>query len=161
MRNKQDGSILVQIQQYTEDIIKLHEHGHQRIMQRLKLDWIRQGDDNSRFFFASLKTRQNRKLIKFLQKDDGELVTDQHSIEMEIMNFYKGLMGDSMNCIKQIDVEAMRGGSQVQIEQQEFLVSKVSSKEIEEALKGIGDCKSPGIDGYNSKIFKNCWQIMK
>lgn len=161
MSNRQDSSILSQIQQYTEDIIRLHEHEHHRIKKRLKLDWIRQGDDNSRFFFASLKAKQNKNTIKFLQKDDGDLITDQHSIETEIMHFYKGLMGDKQNIIKQIDVEAMRGGNQVPFEQQEYLVSKVTSKEIEEALKDIGDCKSPGIDGYSSKNFKNCWQIMK
>ena len=40
-------------------------------------------------------------------------------------------------------------------------MSKVTVKEIEYALHGIGDLKAPGEDGYNVKIFEVCWSFIK
>lgn len=42
-----------------------------------------------------------------------------------------------------------------------MLVSKITVEEIEKALQGIGDLKSPEVDGYGSKFFKYCWHIVK
>lgn len=40
-------------------------------------------------------------------------------------------------------------------------MSKVTVKEIEDALHGIGDLKAPGEDGYGAKFFKVCWSFIK
>lgn len=33
--------------------------------------------------------------------------------------------------------------------------------ETDLALKGIGDDKAPGLDGFNALFFKNSWHIIK
>lgn len=40
-------------------------------------------------------------------------------------------------------------------------MSKVTVKEIEYALHGIGDLKAPGEDGCGAKFFKVCWSFIK
>lgn len=40
-------------------------------------------------------------------------------------------------------------------------MSKVTVKEIEDALHGIGDLKAPGEDGCGAKFFKVCWSFIK
>ena len=47
------------------------------------------------------------------------------------------------------------------MEQRQFLVAPVSDQEILKALNGIGDLKSPGIDGYGAKFFKSSWDTIK
>ncbi|XP_058739151.1 uncharacterized protein LOC131611041 [Vicia villosa] len=159
--NRQDPSIIERIKQLSNDINMIHEHEYSRMRQRTKLNWIRQGDDNSKFFFAYLKTRQNKSCIKFLQKENGDIITEQNDLENEVMDFYGSLMGDRVRHIQHIDIAAMREGKQLDMDQQMELTCQVTIPEIEAALKGIGDYKSPGIDGFNAKLFKKCWPFMK
>lgn len=42
-----------------------------------------------------------------------------------------------------------------------MLTASVMEKEIVTALKGIGDTKSPRIDGYRSYFFKKAWNIIR
>ncbi|XP_058760304.1 uncharacterized protein LOC131633624 [Vicia villosa] len=77
------------------------------------------------------------------------------------MDFYGSLMGDRVRSIQHIDVAAMREGIQLDMDQKHFLTSHIIVKEIESALKDIGDNKSSGIDGFNAKLFKHCWHFMK
>lgn len=131
------------------------------LMQRAKVDWIRKGDGNNSFFHAIIKSRNNRRNIYMLQKTDGTLLENQSEIEDEIMDFYKKLMGTEDSQLHHIDIDAMRNGKQVNMEQRRYLVSNITEQDIERALKGIGDDKSPGIDGFGAKFFKASWCIVK
>ncbi|XP_058754826.1 uncharacterized protein LOC131627957 [Vicia villosa] len=96
-----------------------------------------------------------------LAKDDGTILTMQPDLEQEVLDFYKNLMGTANNTLNRIDVQVMRSGKQVSMEKRLMLVNKVTVQEVEDALKGIGDTKSPGIDGYGAYFFKACWGIIK
>ncbi|XP_058784180.1 uncharacterized protein LOC131658948 [Vicia villosa] len=161
INNRQNHILIERIKQLSIDINTIHEHEESRMRQRTKLNWIRQGDDNSKFFFAYLKARQNKSCITFLQQENGEILTEQNDLEKEVLDFYGSLMGDRARRIQHIDISAMREGSQLRLDQQIDLTCQVTIPEIEAALKGIGDYKSPGIDGFNAKIFKKCWPFMQ
>ncbi|XP_058776902.1 uncharacterized protein LOC131651247 [Vicia villosa] len=110
MLNRNDGCLLESIKGLSADLIKYHEYEVARLAQRTKINWIRGGDENSKFFFAYLKARQNKNSINFLQLENGDIIEDQKGIEREVMRFYGSLMGDCSMNIKHIDVEAMREG---------------------------------------------------
>ncbi|CAK8567987.1 unnamed protein product [Lathyrus sativus] len=55
----------------------------------------------------------------------------------------------------------MREGPHLTREQRLPLTTPVNEEEILNALKGIGDLKSPGIDGYGAKVFKASWNIIR
>ncbi|XP_058777040.1 uncharacterized protein LOC131651391 [Vicia villosa] len=109
------------VKQLSEELIKLHNHEEARLIQRTKINWIRQGDENSHFFYAYLKSRQNRNCIKYLQRDSGDIVSGQSDMEKEVMDFYSSLMGDSAKSIKYINIEAMREGKQLEVHHKLFL----------------------------------------
>lgn len=131
------------------------------MLQRTKIDWLRKGDGNDAFFHAYLKSRQEAKRMNILQRANGSHITDQHLIETEVMDFYNNLMGKSDQHIQHIDVEAMRMGNQIKVKKREMLVKQVTMKEIEDALKGMGDLKAPGLDCYDATFYKSCWHIIK
>ncbi|KAH1233546.1 Short-chain dehydrogenase TIC 32, chloroplastic [Glycine max] len=155
--NNMNGHRIDRVRKLTKDVINLNEMEEKMLMQRAKVDWIRKGDGNNSFFHAIIKSRNNRRNIYMLQKTDGTLLENQSEIEDEIMDFYKKLMGTEDSQLHHIDIDAMRNGKQVNMEQRRYLVSNITEQDIERALKGIGDDKSPGIDGFGAKFFKASW----
>ncbi|XP_058757171.1 uncharacterized protein LOC131630409 [Vicia villosa] len=141
--NQRKGQYMDAIKKCTDDLVKWNDMEEKSMQQRTKLNWIKMGDDNSAYFHAYLKTRGNAKHIQFLQTVDGNMLTEQDQIEEEFLQLYKGLMGRAENSLTHIDIEAMRGGKQITSDQSNMLIGQVTIAEIEEALKGIGDQKSP------------------
>lgn len=70
------------------------------------------------------------------------------------------LMGQKEKWLEGINTEVMRNGPQLNKDQIDLLIAPVTDKEIKMALDGIGDNKSPGIDGYDVKFFKVAWHIL-
>lgn len=96
-----------------------------------------------------------------IKRSDGTISSEQNDIEVEVMEFYKNLMGKASQNLTHTDVTAMRRGEQLSIDQRKFLIIQFTNKEIQAALQGIGDLKSPGVDGFGSKFFKASWHTIK
>lgn len=128
---------------------------------KTKIEWLKLGDGNNSYFHASLKTKKMAKSMNMLYKNDGTVITNQDDLAHNVIDFYSSLMGTAADNISHVDIVAMRAGPQLSFEQRGGLMKPVSDKEVEEALKGIGDLKSPGIDGFGSKFFKASWHIVK
>lgn len=134
---------------YTKELVKWNEV-EEKILQRTKIKWFKMGDRNNAFFHAYLKVKGNANSMQFFHKEDGTVVTTQKDIEDEFFRLYRNLMGKANNKTIHIDVEAMRKGKQIGMYHSNLLISQVTNDEIVEALKGIGDQISPGVDVYGS-----------
>lgn len=60
-----------------------------------------------------------------------------------------------------MDIDAIRREPLLSYEKANSLILPVTESEVWQALKGIGDCKAPGVDGYNASFFKQSWMIIK
>jgi hypothetical protein len=56
-----------------------------------RIDWLKAGDRNTRFFHAKAKQRSRVNKILHLKHVDGSLCTIPEDIEEMTTNFYKGL----------------------------------------------------------------------
>ncbi|CAK8533160.1 unnamed protein product [Lathyrus sativus] len=145
----------------TEEVIELNEIEWKILQQREKIDWIRKGDGNNHYLYAAVKTKHHSTCLSNLRRSDGRHLSDQNDIEEEVMVFYKNLMGKEDTNINHIDIEAMRMGKQLNLEQREYLTRNITEDDIFKALRGIGDLKAPGLDGYGAKFFKASWTTIK
>ncbi|XP_058726138.1 uncharacterized protein LOC131597458 [Vicia villosa] len=150
-----------EIKRITEEIIHWNTIEESIMQQRTKIDWLIKGDGNTAFFHAYLKSKNRAKGMWCLQNSNSDVLTNQEDIEKEVMDFYTNLMDTQSRELEQIDIDAMRRGNQVSMEQRAYLVSPITLKEVEDALKGIGDLKSPGVDGYGAKFSKASWKTIK
>ncbi|XP_058755938.1 uncharacterized protein LOC131629159 [Vicia villosa] len=149
------------MQECTEKVIALNELEEKILKQRSKIEWLKLGDGNNSYFHATIKAKHTAKGMHILHKDDGTVITNQNEIEQTLVDFYKGLMGTAARDIIQVDISALREGPQLTFEQRQRLVGPISEEEVTQALKGIGDLKSPGVDGFGAKFHRASWQIIK
>jgi hypothetical protein len=114
------------------------------LRQKAKIEWLKLGDGNNKYFHASIKAKQKQCELKTIYREDGTMVTTHEDIEQEVLHLYGNLTGKAETNLIGIDIVAMRDGPQITNDQREFLVAPVREDEILRALKSIGDLKALG-----------------
>ncbi|XP_058757587.1 uncharacterized protein LOC131630859 [Vicia villosa] len=145
--HKMDPNIIGIVKERTKAVIYWNEMEEKMMQQRTKIESIRLGDGNNAYLHAFLKSKHSSQRMSIIQKEDRTLPTTQDDIAQEVMDFYRKLMGQDSTRLHQVDIEALTAGSQFNKGKREMLVSKVTIEEIEKALQGNGELKSPGVDG--------------
>ncbi|CAK8574341.1 unnamed protein product [Lathyrus sativus] len=121
-----NNTLVEEAKKLTEEVISMNELEWKILQQRAKIDWIRKGDGNNHYFYAAIKGRQHTNCLTNLRTNDGRQLTAKPDIEEEVINFYKNLMGKDVDCMNYIDIEAMRMGKQLNMEQREHLTRPIS-----------------------------------
>lgn len=132
----------------------------QILQQKSKVEWLKLGDGNNSFFHATVKEKNKRIGIYQLEDSTGRLLTDLQEIENEVLSFYDGLICHTAPNLEGVNIVALRSGSQLDTTAQLSLIGPVFELEVVTVLKGIGDSKALGIDGFNANFFKYTWQVI-
>ena len=61
------------------------------IRQKLKVQWAKEGDANTRLFHRLLNARKSKNFISKIELDNGEVVTREEDIVREIVGFFERL----------------------------------------------------------------------
>ena len=142
-----------------ENIQKVKTDG---ILLRSKTQWIDQGERNSKYFLNLEKRNYNIKYIKKIVTADGSTVVTPNDILREQSRFYSNLytskllkQGDDalQNC-KFFNTNSI---SQLNIEEQHNLESKLTISDLTKALDTLPNNKSPGLDGFTTEFYKCFW----
>ncbi|KAJ8427052.1 hypothetical protein Cgig2_020910 [Carnegiea gigantea] len=123
--------------------------------QQCKLDWISNGDDCTKFFFAKAKQRKLATYIYSIQDAGGNQVKGFDQVGKVILPFYKQLLGKQTTTRSCIDRIVINAGSILSFEQQVAMCTEFSDKEIKETMFSIPNIESPGPNGYNSGFYKS------
>lgn len=78
-----------------------------------------------------------------------------------MVHFHEDLVDKSSPNLRHVDIVALTNDVQLQEFNKNQLIQPIQDPEIWEALKGIGENKAPGIDGFTSKFFKSTWEVTK
>lgn len=71
--------------------------------QKSRVDWLKLGDANTRFFHAYVKMRQSSNAIHRLVREDGTICLGQTNIKEEVRSFYSKLMGTAAEKLLMVD----------------------------------------------------------
>lgn len=129
--------------------------------QKSKAHWIVERDGNNKYFFNCMKARASTNNISMLKGENGTLLHKQTEIEIEILNYYKGLLGAAVETLPAVNLNIMRQGPSLSQQQQRDMCTKITMEEIEIDLFDINDNKTPWIDGFNAYFFKKTWRIVQ
>jgi hypothetical protein len=127
--------------------------------QRSRIEWLREGDRNTKFFHRKATWRKKKNTISKLKKDDGTYTDNVKEMGELTTKFFEDLY--TADC--DVEPEIIQNILEPQINQQmnEDLCKEFSEEEISNALFQIGPLKAPGADGFPARFFQRNWATLK
>ena len=130
--------------------------------QKSRINWIEEGERNTRFFDKStMKHRAHNRIIKLLDTQGEELKTHKE-MELVLLEHFKSIameiLTDRSHSIKHFTKNIPK---MVTREDNYNLNRPVTEEEVKEVIKEMHNGKAPGSDGFNVDFFKACWNIVK
>ncbi|KAL0408773.1 UNVERIFIED_CONTAM: putative mitochondrial protein [Sesamum radiatum] len=129
--------------------------------QRSKDLWLKEGDRNSRFFYAKASRRSQINSIRRLRNPDGTWTDSVEGVQQTIVEYFQSLFTSTRPLSDDIQrgVEALP--VVVDTNLAETLQQPFTEDEVKKALFLMSPLKSPGPDGLPPVFFHKFWHIVK
>ena len=147
------------------ELESLRNEKRKGMLVRSRAQWVDEGEKPTKYFCGLESKNCTSKIIPKVEKDNGEIVTDQNEILKEAQyfyeNFYKNKDEDKGCSLKDI-VEGLKGANIRKLtEEKDNLEGEIGSFEAGEILKKMKNNKSPGSDWFTSEFLKFFWKELK
>ncbi|KAK9671589.1 hypothetical protein RND81_12G040500 [Saponaria officinalis] len=160
LQSKPDSVPLMKHEQsLLQHYIKLGNVELSILRQRAKVDGIIKNDSNTTFFYSRIRERQHTQFIGAISDHYGNTRTGLEEVASAFVDYYTTLLGTSVP-VSALDTAIIFAGVCVDSEDWSGLCKPVTVIEISQALKGIGQNRSPRTDGFSSGFFIHTWDII-
>ncbi|XP_074306320.1 uncharacterized protein LOC141641562 [Silene latifolia] len=157
--NPHDLALREAEQQAAKKYSTLHKAQLSYLRQKAKVEWLKDGDENSDFFHRQIKARHIQNKVLSIKDIHGKLHTDHVHIEGSFLEFYTDLLGSNRSP-SPVHFPTVRTGNLVTDHHTSILLKPVTHDEIKRCIFSIPASKAPGLDGYFSQFFKDSWHII-
>ncbi|KAG8371476.1 hypothetical protein BUALT_Bualt13G0091500 [Buddleja alternifolia] len=125
------------------------------------MDWLKDADQCSAYFFKKIAIRRNRARIFFIHDENGNELRDQLLIRDELVRFYSNLLGGSATS-QEIDIPDFKCYVRRQLTPEDslYMIRPIEMEELKKVLLEFPDEKAPGPDGYTAVFFKKAWPVV-
>ncbi|GJW17430.1 RNA-directed DNA polymerase, eukaryota, reverse transcriptase zinc-binding domain protein [Tanacetum coccineum] len=125
--------------------------------QKTKIKWAIDGDKNSKYYHGVINKKRGRCAVRGVLAD-GMWVDAPNAVKMEFFEHFKVRFGKPSNCGIKLERDFP---NRISSDQNEFLESEVTNKEIKEAVWDCGIDKTPGPDGFTFGFFRRFWSFIE
>jgi hypothetical protein len=137
-------------------VIGLASLERSRKKQRARINNLRHGDANTKFFHRKVNCRRRKNFILKLRHNNGWVTTHDEKQRVAQSHFTAAIGRANPRPIS-FNWDALNLPSP----NLEGLDDAFTEKEVKEAIMDMPSDKAPGPDGFNGKFFKTCWDIIK
>uniref|UniRef100_A0A803NTN0 Reverse transcriptase domain-containing protein n=1 Tax=Cannabis sativa TaxID=3483 RepID=A0A803NTN0_CANSA len=139
-----------------ELLVQEEEYWHQR----LRVDWLQCGDQNTKFFHAHASSRKAKNTIKSLLNDHGIMVNNKKDMTQVICSYYDNLF--ATDGVQQDSLQDVLNAipSTITSSMNQALTEPFTSAEVVAALQSMSPDKSPGSDGMSAMFYQQYWNIV-
>ncbi|GJZ37317.1 RNA-directed DNA polymerase, eukaryota, reverse transcriptase zinc-binding domain protein [Tanacetum coccineum] len=128
------------------------------LRQKTKIQWLKDGDQNSAYFHNSLKGRMFRSRIEVVYDSEGHKY-EGDDIATKFVDHFSKFLGTEDDVFPIEDPDSLFI-NKLDAQCSDYMVRPVLDDEIKFAMFSIEDDKAAGPDGYTSKFFKTAWNIV-
>lgn len=138
------------------NIMEIEEAKLRDLQQKAKVKWIKDGDDNTKFFHGSIKQNIRSSRIQGLSVN-GEWCNDPGRVKVAFFEHFSNRF-----CETNTDRPLFSSGHFKQLSgpQAMELIADFSMEEIKCAVWDCGGDKSPGPDGFSFNFIKKFWFLL-
>jgi hypothetical protein len=126
--------------------------------QRSRAEWLKAGDQNTRYFHCRATQRKRRNQVHRLKDPNGVWTTSQGQVSQLFVNYYSSLFTTSNPALVDPVVENIMPS--VTTTMNSMLVSDFTADEVVQALKQMAPLKAPGPDGLPPVFYQNYWHLI-
>ncbi|XP_062103902.1 uncharacterized protein LOC133815024 [Humulus lupulus] len=128
-----------------------YQHAHQNMIQflkqKVKMEWLNQGDENTKVFHRCIRTRRIQNSLHSIWDMKGQWFDTQEGVTQAFQDYYTELLGSVSVGRKSVLDKVVQARKLVSVQQAKFLLKMYTKDEVKEALFSIPDEKAPGPDG--------------
>ncbi|KAK3184877.1 hypothetical protein Dsin_032163 [Dipteronia sinensis] len=129
--------------------------------QKSRIQWLKDGDCNSSYFFNAINGKRNRSKIHSITGDDSSLIEGDILVKNEAIRQFQTILGCSMPARHGIGSTLSNIIDKVIFnDQAAFMGRDITNDEIREVCFSFHPNKAPGPDGFNAHFFKITWDIV-
>jgi hypothetical protein len=138
-------------------LVELYRREELMWRQRSRIEWLSDGDKNSKFFHQRASMRRRKNLIKALTGSDGQTVEDPEALKSMMNDFYKNLftsegVQDMHNVLDHVP-------RKVSAQMNDTLTTDFTEEDVKKALFQMFPTKAPGPDGFPAHFFQWHWEV--
>ena len=119
--------------------------------------WIKEGDNNTKFFYKMANSRRRFNHLSFLEVD-GVIYEEESEMAAQVVNFYKNLYQESEEWrpfMEGLEFDQIDGS------ERGWLERRFEKEEILLALNELAGDKALGPDGFSIAFFHHCWRVVE
>ena len=150
-----DSILLEELDKTNKELDEIALDETRSIIFRSKAKWVREGEKNSKFFFALEKKKYLSKNMASMLVD-GKLITDQDSILDEQVKFYGDLY--QSNASIQFNLTRSPNDPTITEDDKKSTESPITLDELFDAIMTLKSDKTPGMDGLTIEFYRKFWK---
>ena len=122
--------------------------------QKSPIQWLKEGDRNTKFFHRSTLQWWHTNRITQLTSVTGQIIHSHEDLEKELVAYYKDLLTEHQSNRSQAITKVMQHIPSLILEEQSVALARpVTIEEVDQALQATPKGKSPGADGFALDFF--------
>ncbi|KAL3696600.1 hypothetical protein R1sor_010676 [Riccia sorocarpa] len=131
------------------------------IRRRSRIQWVSEGEDNTRYFYSCLQAKQTQERLVELQGEGGEIITEEEDLLASVHSFYQDLyrQPNISPATREERRETFKLAQKfVEGEDNRRLEAAPDGEEIQRIVDALPSNKAPGEDGLTVEVLKQVWE---
>ena len=135
-------------------------HREEEMYWRIKsrVQWLNEGDKNTKKFHAKAVKRRRTNRIVGLDDQQGIWRTDVKDIGTIVVDYFSGLLKSSIPCQFEDFVRCVQ--PRITDEDNQAMAAPILDSEIHEAVFQIPPTRAPGPDGFSGSFYQDHWEVV-
>lgn len=129
--------------------------------QKSRIQWLRSGDKNTKYFHGITKARRNRNTIHSISDENGVLQRGTQQIAQVAQDYFQKLYSSVPIAASRFEEVFSGFERRVTDAMKMDLIKPVTAEEIETAIFDIGAHRAPGPDGFSAIFYHQYWEDIK
>ncbi len=125
--------------------------------QKSRALWLKEGDNNTRFFHRTANSNRRNNYLSSLEVD-GRIFEDKEDIKIQVERFYHSLFQESESWRPEVDGIEF---DSIDASDRDMLERPFDREEVFQVIQNLQGDKAPGPDGFTMAFFQKCWRIVE